>query len=140
MKEVVLAKNAKTVIKKSKKKGTMFKMKNNNFKNFLASKSGIIVMSLIIYIVILPLFVWLMGLATEMKGAEYTSLVIALVCAFFGWKALNKIQPNIFLIMPIVGWIIFFLVKGILSVIIGIFVTPYIISKKISEKISASIN
>lgn len=38
-----------------------------------------------------------------------------------GWRALNKITPNIFLFLPIIGWVIYFVVKGVLSAIIGIF-------------------
>ncbi|MGN0154843.1 MAG: B-box zinc finger protein [Lachnospiraceae bacterium] len=37
----------------------------------------------------------------------------------FGWEALNKIQPGIFLIMPIIGWVIYFMIKLTLAFLIG---------------------
>ncbi len=43
----------------------------------------------------------------------------------WGWSVLNMITPNIFLIMPIVGWLIYFGVKFSLAMVIGMFVTPF---------------
>lgn len=59
----------------------------------------------------------------------------ALVCAGipFGWRFLNKITPDIFLFLPVVGWLIYFGCKVALSMIIGIFVAPYVIWKKNKE-------
>ena len=50
------------------------------------------------------------------------SMIIVGIFAFYGWKALSAITPNIFLIMPIVGWVIYFVVKATLSIVVGIFV------------------
>lgn len=36
-----------------------------------------------------------------------------------GWRALNKITPNIFLVLPLVGWLFYFIIKFIISVCIG---------------------
>lgn len=38
-----------------------------------------------------------------------------------GWRALDRITPNIFLFLPVVGWVIYYVVKGVLSAFIGIF-------------------
>lgn len=43
----------------------------------------------------------------------------------WGWSILNSITPNIFLFMPIIGWIMYFAFKIMLSMLIGMFVTPY---------------
>ncbi|MGG7619550.1 hypothetical protein [Bacillus coreaensis] len=43
----------------------------------------------------------------------------------WGWSALNKITPNIFLFMPLIGWVIYFGIKLVLSLLIGMFVTPF---------------
>lgn len=43
----------------------------------------------------------------------------------WGWSALNKITPNIFLFMPVIGWIIYFGIKLAVSLMIGMFVTPF---------------
>ena len=43
----------------------------------------------------------------------------------WGWSVLNKITPNIFLFMPLMGWLIYFFIKFALSIMIGMFVTPF---------------
>ena len=64
----------------------------------------------------------------------------------WGWKALNKITPEIFLFMPIGHWILYFLIKLALSSFVGIFVTPFFIFKyvkrykKLSELKSYALN
>lgn len=114
-------------------------MKKNGFKEFLCSGIGKAGMIIVFYAVIF-LLVLLIGQIFEGGGGEYVALVLMLVFAVFGWKALNKIQPDIFLFMPIVGWIIFFVIKGVLSVLIGIFVAPFVIAKKITEAIQKSLS
>lgn len=42
----------------------------------------------------------------------------------WGWKALNRITPNIFLFMPLIGWIIYFVAKLLLSMAVGIVAMP----------------
>lgn len=60
-------------------------------------------------------------------------IVVYLIFSIFGWKALNKITPRVFLILPLIGWVIYFLVKFFLSMIIGTFVTPFVIAKWIAN-------
>lgn len=45
----------------------------------------------------------------------------------------NKITPDIFLFMPIVGWIIYFAIKAFLSVIIGWIAMPIKMIKSVVE-------
>ena len=42
----------------------------------------------------------------------------------YGWRALNSITPSMFIVLPIVGWFIYFVVKAVISGIIGFFITP----------------
>lgn len=42
----------------------------------------------------------------------------------YGWRALNKITPDIFLFMPLVGWVIYFIIKTVLSLVVGWFAMP----------------
>ena len=46
-----------------------------------------------------------------------------------GWRFLNKITPNIFLFLPVIGWVIYFVVKTVLSVFCGIFTLIYTVIK-----------
>ena len=56
-----------------------------------------------------------------------------LFVVFFGWRALNRIQPSMFLWMNFTGWMIYFVVKVILAIAVGLFVAPYQIAKAISN-------
>lgn len=62
------------------------------------------------------------------------SYIIALYLAFcipFGWSALNKLTANIFLILPILGWIFYFMFKILLAFYIAPFACPItVLSKK----------
>ena len=52
-------------------------------------------------------------------GALYSALAIV-----YGWKSLNSITPRVFLVLPLIGWLIYFYFKIMLSLIIGFFVAP----------------
>lgn len=41
-----------------------------------------------------------------------------------GWKVLNKIQPNMFLFLPLIGWVIYFLIKFSLAYFVGLVAFP----------------
>lgn len=41
-----------------------------------------------------------------------------------GWKALNKITPNMFIWLPLAGWVIYYVVKFVLALLIGIIAVP----------------
>lgn len=75
----------------------------SGLKTFLASPLGkavvTIVFAVIIYGITFPV--------TAMD-AEYIALGICILCGYFGWKALNRIQPSMFLWMNITGWIMYF--------------------------------
>jgi len=49
----------------------------------------------------------------------------------WGWSFLNRITPNVFLILPLVGWVIYFAIKFVISLFIGPFITPYKIYQSI---------
>lgn len=101
-------------------------MKKNKFKDFLTSLAGRIVLTLVLAAIIYGI----MGVAVKLD-ISVVSWTIYIICGIFGWQALNKITPSMFLWMSFVGWIIYFCIKGVISVIIGIFVAPYKIAKAI---------
>lgn len=104
-----------------------------NQKPFLATTAGRIVVTLVSAAVIYGL----MLLCANIGGFALALIVFA-CCAYFGWKALNFITPNIFLIMPIGGWIIYFLIKGIVAFFIGFVIAPFQIGAMISKSVSRS--
>lgn len=104
------------------------------FKSFLASSLGKIVVTAVSAVVIYGLFLIAAG-----AGSPLLALIVFACCAYFGWKILNFITPNIFLIMPLAGWVIYFLVKGVLAFFIGFIVAPFQIGSMISKSVSASV-
>lgn len=63
------------------------------------------------------------------------NLFASLSCAYAfagiyaGWLILDKITPNIFLLLPIIGWIFYFVIKISIASIIGWFVLPFKLNK-----------
>lgn len=60
---------------------------------------------------------WWMGLA-------YGLVVFAIAGTPAGWRFLSGITPNVFLWLPILGWCIYFLIKGVLAYLLGIVLFP----------------
>ena len=56
----------------------------------------------------------------------YSSLVA-------GWRFLNRITADYFLFLPIIGWLIYFMVKFLISGCLGVFILPYRIYKNITR-------
>ena len=106
----------------------------NKFKSFLASTGGRVLLT-----VILAILIYGIMFALTATDNEYIALITAVVCGFIGWRALNRITPSVFLWMSWMGWIIYFIIKGLLSVFIGVFIAPFVIGKKISDAVSNSI-
>lgn len=106
----------------------------DNFKAFLTSSLGKVVVTIVSAVVIYGLI--LLAVSIE---STFFAFVIFGCCTYFGWKALNFITPNIFLIMPLAGWAIYCVVKGILSFFLGFLVAPFQIGAMISKSVSNSV-
>lgn len=106
----------------------------SNFKSFLATKTGKYVMTFVFALVLFAL----LFLAVE-SDVDAFMFIVVLACAVCGWRALNRITPSIFLWMSWVGWVIYFILKGFLSVVIGIVVAPFQIAAVISDAVHKSI-
>lgn len=97
---------------------------------FLASMGGRIVLTIVFAAIVYGILI------AALRSENMTVLWIAyLCCGFFGWKSLNKITPNMFLWMPLASWVFYYLIKGILSCLIGAFIAPFWLGKKISSAI-----
>lgn len=106
----------------------------DEFKKFLVSQTGKAVVTIVLVIIIFGILIWALQ-----SGTTAVTLITFIVCAYFGWKALNRITPNIFLWMSFTGWAVYFLIKGLLSIFIGAFVAPFQIAKMISNAINNSL-
>ena len=67
------------------------------------------------------------------KGMEILVIIPIGIFTFFGWKALNKIQPSMFLWMSWFGWFTYFFIKFVLSVLVGLFVAPWQLGKIVTN-------
>lgn len=52
-------------------------------------------------------------------------LYYVIMCAYWGWKYLNLVQPKMFIVMSIFGWMLYFGIKFSISMLAGVFVFPY---------------
>ena len=112
-------------------------VENNNQQggaNFFRGPGGRILIT-----AISALIIW--GLMVVFISSDNSPLVliVAGVCAFFGWRALNRIQPTMFVWMSWAGWVAYFLIKFFLSVAIGFVIAPFILGKKLGYRIQDSI-
>lgn len=87
------------------------------------------------FIIMIGLFIvgFYMGNMGQNGGGFFTRLLTGYFYAGipWGWSILTKITPSMFLFMSWFGWLMYFLIKLILSMLIGMFVTPYKIYKTI---------
>jgi hypothetical protein len=94
---------------------------------------GLIVMFLLSVILFIPL-----GEHKFMFFSSYL-LLFYISCGMVpGWKALSGITPNIFLIMPIMGWVLYFIIKALLALAIGWIILPFKLAKDIMRFIQLS--
>lgn len=101
-------------------------------RKFLGSAAGIIVMTVVFTAIFFGIIIALSNVR-EGLGA-----IVILVCAVNGWRILDRIQPEMFLWMSWVGWLIYFLVKLMIAVVIGVFATAYYLGKTVSGLICGS--
>ncbi len=109
------------------------KIKGNAARGFWSTPIGYYIMSFMIAAVIWGIVILFLAIN------DTIAVVIALVCAIFGWMTLNRIQPAMFIWMSWFGWLLYFVIKLILSAIIGLFVAPFKIGRWIADAIQASI-
>ena len=107
------------------------------FKQFLLSPVGKFAMIAILYFVVMGLIYLTLAV---FENASFVAVIMAVFLAYFGWQALSKITPNLFLIMPVGGWIAYYVVKGVLSFFLGVFVAPFVISRKIVKSLEESLS
>lgn len=79
-----------------------------------------------------------MSLPAAMSGINYSFMFpllmpiwINVLC--WGWRSLNKITSSIFLFLPIIGWLIYFGIKGAAAMIVGWYAFPKAIFEAIRE-------
>ncbi len=110
-------------------------MKNNQitgatFKDFLVSRNGKHLLVGVLCIVI-----WGIIFSLWMGGSQEASMFAIVLCAFFGWRKLSRIQPVTFVFFSGMAIFVYIFVKGILSAVIGMFVAPWVIASWLGERL-----
>ena len=84
-------------------------------------------------------YLWVSMFSERLSHGIDVMFVIVYFYIFFSvynwWKFLNKITPEMFLFMSIIGWIIYFAIKFCLSLFVWVFVTPIVIYQKFKRLI-----
>ena len=107
----------------------------NDVKKFLGSTIGRVVLTIVCAVLIYGIMLLCAGMD------NFTiALIVFACCTYFGWRALNFITPNIFLIMPLAGWLIYFVIKGVIAFFIGFIIAPFQIGAMISKSVSESVS
>ena len=106
--------------------------KHGDFVAYLTSPAGYYVLC-----ALLALVIWGIIALLWFSAGDIASVAV-LVCSVFGWQTLNRIQPTMFIWMPLIGWLIYFIVKFVLSAMIGFFVAPFRIAKWVAAIITSN--
>ena len=106
-----------------------------SLKRFFTGTLGRIVLITLLYLVVFGVIFAVASISSEPTVA----VIFAIAFIYFGWKALSKITPEMFVIMPVGGWIAYFLIKGFLSLFLGLFVAPFTIGKWLAGWISTKL-
>lgn len=87
----------------------------------------------------------IMGLVGGFLGYAGTHNLIMMLAFFllfaglpWGWGFLNRITPTVFLFIPLLGWLIYGIIKFTLSLVVGIFAMPFKIGGAIKDIKSAN--
>lgn len=85
------------------------------------------------FVVVLLYGIWIgaFAFAANVQAQSQVPIaVLAIISLVFGWKVMSSIpMPRILVIMPIIGWLLFFAYKALFAVLVGVVVTPYQIAK-----------
>lgn len=110
-----------------------------NKRRINAEKSGIIKELLLTFglgILLTVLFVEWSGTGSNpLKHDIMTYMIFTyLFCGIVpGWKALSGITANIFLFLPVIGWVFYVIVKLLLSLCVGVIMLPVKTIRNISR-------
>ena len=72
----------------------------------------------------------IIGLISFIQSGDIRMLGGGLIYGYFlagvpnGWNILTRLQPSIFIVLPVVGWLFYFGFKFFLSLFVGVFAFP----------------
>lgn len=88
-------------------------------------KRAVVVDILLTFLIGLPVGLFISSWFNVTTSPEYQYFLIYLGLGIVpGWKTLNRITLQMFLFMPLMGWAFYFLIKGILSLLVGLVSFP----------------
>ncbi len=99
----------------------------------MIQKGGDLLKKLIIFVLSYVIMFGIVALAVNLSSGMGggIAIIFLVILAIFGWRFINFITPSIFIWMPLAGWIIYFIVKFVVSAFLGMFIIPYHVAKMI---------
>lgn len=99
----------------------------------ITAEKGALIKQLVVSAILLVPGAMFGNAITSSPGAQLQDpawVYVALMAYLFagtpyGWRALSAITPRVFLIMPVMGWVFYFVFKLSASAMVGCFVTPF---------------
>lgn len=82
---------------------------------------------------------FIFNLSGQTKGHQSMPLPMIIVTSYmmasipWGWRLLGSITPQVFLILPLIGWFVYLIFKLWLSAITGFFIAPYKIYRAVKD-------
>lgn len=98
----------------------------NGKDNFLGTQLARILITIICCI-----GVWGIFISSLESNNTVISVIVVLICMWFGWQKLERLQPDIIPDIFGAGIILYFIIKFIISIMIGMFVAPFYIGGKL---------
>ena len=80
---------------------------------------------------ILGIFLFTPGAENKFRYFGYPMLFYISCGIVTGWKALSGVNSNTFVILPILGWVFYFVIKFMLALAIGWIILPFKLIKDI---------
>lgn len=74
---------------------------------------------------VICIILYIIGYNLEIMGPDHAFGGYMLMCAYAGWKFIGQFIPNIFLIFNLSAIFWYYLIRLVISMFIGAFVTPF---------------
>ncbi len=89
-------------------------------KEFILSAVGRVIIFVVCYAVVFGLILGASALENPV-----IVMIVMIPLIIFGWRFINWITPSMFIWMSWTGWLIYFIIKLMVSVLLGAFIVPY---------------
>lgn len=76
------------------------------------------------------LYIIALGIVAIAINIPVTAPIVLIFAVIYGWRFIDFLTPAMFVWMPLMGWVIYFIIKFFIAGILGVFIIPYQLAKK----------